>query len=150
MKKHKSKVGKNLIGMLMFQMYGDSKLIYREYVQNARDAINDAVKDGILNKITDGHITVNIDSDNRTITIIDNGTGVSVDKVEPVLLDIADSDKDGETSAGQFGIGRLVGGYFCKKLTFKTSYKGTNDLPIVYQSRNKQGMPRGLDLRLSH
>ena len=108
----------------MFQMYGDSKLIYREYVQNARDAINDAVKDEILNKITDGHISVNIDSSNRKITITDNGTGVSVDKVEPVLLDIADSDKDGETSAGQFGIGRLVGGYFCKKLSFKTSYKG--------------------------
>jgi molecular chaperone HtpG len=124
MKEHKSKVGKNLIGMLMFQMYGDSKLIYREYVQNARDAINDAVKNGILSKITDGHIVVNIDSNNRTITITDNGTGVSVDRVEPVLLDIADSDKDGETSAGQFGIGRLVGGYFCKKLSFKTSYKG--------------------------
>ena len=39
-------------------------------------------------------------------------------------MNIADSEKDGENSAGQFGIGRLVGGYFCKKLTFKTSYKG--------------------------
>jgi hypothetical protein len=40
------------------------------------------------------------------------------------LLDIADSNKDGESSAGQFGIGRLVGGYFCKKLSFRTTYKG--------------------------
>ncbi|MDR1973437.1 MAG: ATP-binding protein [Bacteroidales bacterium] len=110
--------------MLMFQMYGDSKLIYREYVQNARDAINDAVKEGVLSKITEGHIIINIDNNNRKITIHDNGTGVPIERVEPVLLDIADSNKDGETSAGQFGIGRLVGGYFCKKLTFKTSYKG--------------------------
>lgn len=124
MKEHKSKVGKGLIAMLMFQMYGDSKLIYREYVQNSRDAINDAVREGILNKITDGHISITIDNHNRKITIEDNGTGVPLDRVESVLLDIADSDKDGETSAGQFGIGRLVGGYFCKKLSFKTSYKG--------------------------
>lgn len=44
LKTHKSRIGKGLINMLMFQMYGDEKLIYREYVQNARDAINDAVK----------------------------------------------------------------------------------------------------------
>ncbi len=124
MKEHKTKIGKNLIGMLMFQMYGDSKLIYREYIQNSRDAINDAVRDEILEKITDGHISVNIDRINRKITISDNGTGVPLSDVESVLLDIADSHKDGETSAGQFGIGRLVGGYFCKKLSFKTSYKG--------------------------
>jgi molecular chaperone HtpG len=126
MTEHKSKVGKNLISMLMFQMYGDSKLIYREYIQNSRDAINDAVQSGVLSKITDGRISITINKTDKIITIEDNGTGVSIDKVEPVLLDIADSSKDGETSAGQFGIGRLVGGYFCKKLSFKTSFKGEN------------------------
>ena len=124
MKEHKSKVGKNLISMLMFQMYGDSKLIYREYIQNSRDAINDAVNSGILQKITEGRISITIDKTNRSIIIEDNGTGVSYKNVEPVLLDIADSTKDGETSAGQFGIGRLVGGYFCKKLSFRTSFQG--------------------------
>lgn len=126
MKEHKAKVGKNLISMLMFQMYGDSKLIYREYVQNSRDAINEAVNCGLLDQITEGRITITINKSNRIITIEDNGTGVPKDKVEPVLLDIADSSKDGETSAGQFGIGRLVGGYFCRKLSFKTSFKGEN------------------------
>ena len=110
--------------MLMFQMYGDEKLIYREYVQNARDAINDAVNHGILGAITDGRISITIDSAKRFIEIRDNGIGIPVERVESVLLDIADSDKDGESSAGQFGIGRLVGGYFCKKLSFKTTYKG--------------------------
>ena len=124
MKEHKSRVGKNLISMLMFQMYGDSKLIYREYIQNSRDAINDAVNSGILNKITEGRISITIDKTKRSITIEDNGTGVSYKNVESVLLDIADSKKDGETSAGQFGIGRLVGGYFCKKLSFRTSFQG--------------------------
>ncbi len=123
-KTHKARIGKGLINMLMFQMYGDCKLIYREYIQNARDAINDAVKSGILEDITQGGISIYINDVGREITITDNGIGISIDKVEAVLLDIADSDKDGETSAGQFGIGRLVGGYFCKKLSFKTSFKG--------------------------
>lgn len=123
-KTHKARIGKGLINMLMFQMYGDCKLIYREYIQNARDAINDAVKLGVLDDITQGGISIYINDAGREIVISDNGTGISIDRVEEVLLDIADSEKDGESSAGQFGIGRLVGGYFCKKLSFKTSYKG--------------------------
>jgi len=105
-------------------MYPDAKIIYREYIQNARDAIKDAVEAGVLKQFKDGHIVVNIDNYNRKITITDNGIGVSVKEVEPVLLNIADSTKDGINSAGQFGIGRLVGGGYCKKLSFKTSYKG--------------------------
>ena len=133
MKEHKSKVGKNLISMLMFQMYGDSKLIYREYVQNSRDAINEAVNSGVLSKITEGRISITINKAEKIITIEDNGTGVSINNVEAELLDIADSSKDGETSAGQFGIGRLVGGYFCRKLSFKTSYQGEDvSSEIVY------------------
>jgi molecular chaperone HtpG len=124
MSEFKSVVGKKLIEILMFSMYPDAKIIYREYIQNARDAIQDAVKAGVLQQLKDGHIVVNIDNYQRRITITDNGTGVSVKEVEPILLNIAASTKDGETSAGQFGIGRLVGGGYCKKLSFKTSYKG--------------------------
>jgi molecular chaperone HtpG len=124
MNEYKSVVGKKLIEILMFSMYPDAKIIYREYIQNSRDAIKDAVEVGTLQQLNDGHIIVNINSDQRCITITDNGTGVSVKEVEPVLLNIADSTKDGETSAGQFGIGRLVGGGYCKRLSFKTSFKG--------------------------
>ncbi|MDR2129999.1 MAG: ATP-binding protein [Odoribacteraceae bacterium] len=124
MNEYKSVVGKKLIEILMFSMYPDAKIIYREYIQNSRDAIKDAVEVGTLRQLNDGHIIVDIDNDQRRIIITDNGTGVSVKEVEPILLNIADSTKDGETSAGQFGIGRLVGGGYCKKLSFKTSFKG--------------------------
>lgn len=122
--KHTPRIGKGLLKMLMFQMYGDEKFIYREYIQNARDAINDAVKEGLLEDITAGCISVTINPTNKSIEIRDNGIGISVSKVESVLLNIADSDKDGETSAGQFGIGRLVGGNYCQELSFKTSFYG--------------------------
>ena len=119
--KHTPRIGKGLLKMLMFQMYGDEKYIYREYIQNARDAINDAVKDGLLESITFGCISITINQNEKSIEIRDNGTGISATKVESVLLNIADSDKDGEGSAGQFGIGRLVGGNYCQELSFKTS-----------------------------
>ena len=86
--KYKSRIGKNLIKMVMFQMYGDSKLIYREYIQNSRDAINEAVKLGILDKVTAGRIVVTIDRENRKIEICDNGTGISVNRAESLLLNI--------------------------------------------------------------
>jgi len=125
------KVGKKIIDILMFSMYPDAKIIYREYIQNARDAIKDAVDAKILNSIRDGHITISIDNIHNTIEIKDNGIGISENEIFEKLLNIADSTKDGETSAGQFGIGRLVGGGYCKKLSFITSFKGERTKSIV-------------------
>lgn len=118
---YKSSVGKSLLKILMFNMYSDSKTIYREYVQNSLDSISAAVQQGILSKMKDGHIAISILQNNRTIIIEDNGKGISKDEVARTLLNIADSNKDGISTAGQFGIGRLVGAGYCKKLIFETS-----------------------------
>lgn len=118
---YKSSVGKSLLKILMFNMYSDSKTIYREYVQNSLDSISAAVQQGILSKMKDGHIAISILQNNRTIIIEDNGKGIPKDEVARTLLNIADSNKDGISTAGQFGIGRLVGAGYCKKLIFETS-----------------------------
>jgi HSP90 family molecular chaperone len=109
MKKVNSFIGKKLLEMLMFSMYPDAKIIYREYVQNAFDSINEAVEEKVLNKVRDGIVTINIDAYNRNISIKDNGKGISVDHALTVLTSIADSQKDGFEQAGVYGIGRLVG-----------------------------------------
>ncbi len=124
MQEHNTIIGKNLIDMLMFSMYPDSKVFYREYVQNAYDSIVEAARNGILSAVKDGNISISIDSANHRISILDNGIGVSVSDVPHILLNIADSHKDGVETAGQFGVGRLVGARYCKKLIFKTSTKG--------------------------
>lgn len=124
-------IGKKLLNTLMFEMYHEHKSIYREYIQNASDSINKAVQSGILNKLSDGQISINIDASNREIEISDNGTGIPVCDAEKRLLNIADSKKDGITQAGQFGIGRLVGAGYCNKLTFETSSKGEDRATIV-------------------
>ena len=115
-----SHIGKNLLDMLMFSMYPDAKIIYREYIQNSYDAINAAVEKNILDYPKDGNVTIKIDKNARRITIHDNGTGIPVDDALTVLTSIADSQKDGETQAGVYGIGRLVGAGYCNKLEFRT------------------------------
>lgn len=119
-------VGKNLIEILMFSMYSDSLIIFREYVQNAFDSIVEAKRQGILSNIKEGQVSITIDPTSRKIRILDNGVGISVSQAKPILLNIADSHKDGIGLAGQYGIGRLVGAKYCKRLIFKTSAKGEN------------------------
>lgn len=121
---HLPVVGKNLIEILMFSMYSDSLIIYREYVQNAYDAIVEASKNGVLSNIKEGQVSITIDSSKRQVKILDNGIGIAASMAQQVLLNIADSHKDGIGLAGQYGIGRLVGAKYCKRLIFKTSAKG--------------------------
>lgn len=116
-------VGKDLLEQLMFSLYPDAETIYREYLQNACDSINEAANLGIIEK-KDGHVSINIDKFHHTITIEDNGTGIKADEAEMTLKYIAHSKKKKESAAGFYGIGRLVGGGYCKQLSFFTSAQG--------------------------
>jgi molecular chaperone HtpG len=118
-------VGKDLLEQLMFSLYPDAETIYREYLQNACDSINEASELGIIEK-KDGHVSINIDKFHHTITIEDNGTGIKADEAEMTLKYIAHSKKKKESAAGFYGIGRLVGGGYCKQLSFFTSAHGEN------------------------
>lgn len=112
MEDYKSRTGKHLIQILMFSLYNDQRIIYREYIQNSYDSINRAVKEGVLSQVKDGVVQVNIDAAAQRIVIRDNGVGIKCSEVAEKLLNIADSRKDGVTSAGQYGIGRLAGAGF--------------------------------------
>lgn len=124
-------IGKDLLDMLMFSMYPDAKIIYREYVQNAFDSINSAVEEKVLNKVRDGIVSIKIDPIGRNISIKDNGTGIPKDYALKILTSIADSQKDGVERAGVYGIGRLVGAGYCSRLEFRTSSVGEDIATIV-------------------
>ena len=117
-------IKKNILKQLMFSMYSDAKIMYREYVQNAFDSINEAVEQKLLTQTKDGFVDIKINKAENRVTITDNGTGIKAEKAESVLLDVSSNNKDGIHQAGYFGIGRLVGAGFCHKLIFKTSYYG--------------------------
>lgn len=116
-------IGKDVIESLTIGMYEDSKFIYREYIQNAADQIDKAVREGLLKK-EEGEIYITINPDKKTICIEDNATGISQNQVVPILQNIAQSTKQRGVDKGFRGIGRLGGLGYCDKLIFETSFKG--------------------------
>lgn len=124
------KIGKNILENLTSGMYTDSKFIYREYVQNAADAIDEAIANNILTK-EDAKILINIDVQNRVIHIEDNATGIDYRNALRLLGNVADSVKDKNINKGFRGIGRLGGLAYCKKLIFETSSLGEDRKTIM-------------------
>lgn len=117
------KIGKFTLETLTTGMYDSPKDIYREYIQNSVDSIDNAINKGVL-KLGQDRIDVKIDKLNQCIEIIDNGTGVSNSKAEEYLLSIGDSIKYNTNNRGFRGIGRLAGLACCDELVFSTSYSG--------------------------
>lgn len=120
-----TKIGKDVIETLTQGMYEDCRFIYREYIQNSADQIDKAIAEGLVTP-DDAAIYVNIDSEKNCVEIEDNATGVSKDKVIPILRNIAYSTKRRGEDKGFRGIGRLGGLGYCSELIFETSYKGEN------------------------
>lgn len=129
------KIGKNILENLTTGMYTDSKFIYREYVQNAADAIDEAIKRGVVNN-DEAKILINIDSKNRNIIIEDNATGICKEEASVLLGNIADSIKDKNVNKGFRGIGRLGGLAYCQKLIFETSAINENIKTIMIWDAN--------------
>jgi hypothetical protein len=124
-KKFQPVIGKDVIESLTLGMYEDSRFIYREYIQNAADQIDKAIREGLLSK-DQGEIHITINDEKRTILIEDNATGIDLAQVQPILQNIAQSTKRRGIDKGFRGIGRLGGLAYCEKLIFETSVKGEN------------------------
>ena len=128
-------VGKFTLESLTTGMYSDPRIVYREYIQNSVDSIENAVTAGIVT-LKDAYIKVYIDAENGTISIVDNGAGVSEADANDVLLSIGKSTKRQENNRGFRGIGRLGGLSYCERLSFTTSYMGeTSATKIVFDCR---------------
>lgn len=117
-------VGKAQLESLIIRLYSDPRTIFREYVQNACDSIYDAVKYGILSSIEEGHVVIDINPAKKCIQVQDNGIGIPQESALSTLMDIFHSGKNGIDYAGQYGIGRLAGGGYCKELIFRTTAPG--------------------------
>lgn len=121
--KESVKIGKKILQVITTGMYTDSRFIYREYIQNAADAIDEAIEKNILEP-ENALINIELDDKYRQIIIEDNATGIPANKVIEMLGNIADSNKDQDIHKGFIGIGRLGGLAYCKELIFETSYYG--------------------------
>ena len=108
-------------------MYGEPRHTLREYVQNSYDAIRAAQRTKFLKGRGVVHVTVSEDS----ITIADNGLGVSAAQAISTLTSIGASKKDRERDAGFRGIGRLAGMAYCDELVFRTTFPGEKTVTTV-------------------
>lgn len=124
------KIGKYTLESLTTGMYNDPKITYREYIQNAVDSLEEAVRLGIVQK-EDMNITILVEEENRYISITDNGCGISSSDSYGVLTNVGSSTKRHSMNRGFRGIGRLGGLSYCDKLRFITSVKGENVKTVI-------------------
>ena len=104
--------------------------VYREYIQNSTDSIDKAITDGVLSA-SEATIHIQIDVVKRSISIRDNGCGISVSKARETLLNIGHSDKNGVDERGFRGIGRLAGLAYAEEVQFITSACGEAEKTIM-------------------
>ena len=119
-------IGKDILELLSSSMYVDPMTIYREYVQNAADAIDDARTAGLLGAKEAGSVKIAIDPAARSVTITDNGAGIGHGDFAERLTAFGASKKRGKGARGFRGVGRLAGIGYCQELIFRSRVHGEN------------------------
>ena len=117
-------VGKDILEVLSSAMYVDPLAIYREYIQNAADAIDEAHQTGVLGPNDPGIVEIEIDLDKRGVIIRDNGVGVPTSEFETRMTSFGASAKRGTHARGFRGVGRLSGLAYCQELLFRSRSAG--------------------------
>lgn len=129
-------VGKDVLELLSSSMYVNPLSIFREYIQNATDAVDDAVAAGLLASIDHGLIEINLDHIDRRVVIRDNGTGLANQVFARRMLSFGASDKRGTDARGFRGVGRLSALGYVQQLIFRSRAKGdTKVLEATWDGR---------------
>lgn len=124
MEGHKSIIGKDQMRQYMGGLYENSMVIYREYLQNACDAVEQALQEELIQNRKQANIAVSIDTHGKRIIIHDVGIGISRKNIPLYLVDVASSQKFTKHLVGRHGIGRLNGANYCDKIIYETSFAG--------------------------
>ncbi|MCX4751361.1 molecular chaperone HtpG [Kitasatospora sp. NBC_01287] len=115
---------RQLLQMVIHSIYSNKDVFLRELISNASDALDklrlEALRDDSLGvDVSDLHIELDADQEARTLTVRDNGIGMSYDEVKQLIGTIANSGTakylqdlkgakeagDTEGLIGQFGVG---------------------------------------------
>lgn len=140
---------KRLLDMMINSIYTHKEIFLREIISNASDAIDKLYFKSLTDtsvgmKKSDFAINITIDKENRTLTVSDNGIGMTEEDLENNLGTIANSGsfafkKDNDLGddvdiIGQFGVGFYSTFMVAKEVTVVTkafgsdqAYKWTSD-----------------------
>ncbi len=144
---------KRMLDLMIHSIYTHKEIFLRELISNASDAIDKLYfrsltdeKVGIAKD--DFCIELKPDKDARTLTIIDNGIGMTAEELEQNLGVIAHSgsrafktenELDENTDIiGQFGVGFYSAFMVAKRVTVRTKAYGS-DTAYVWQSEGVDG-----------
>lgn len=153
MKKKQFKTeSQKLLDMMINSIYTHKEIFLRELISNASDAIDklyfrSLTDTNILIGREDYAIWLGIDKDKRTLTISDNGCGMSEEELEKNLGTIAKSgsydfkrenDSDSVDIIGQFGVGFYSAFMVADKITVRTRQYGA-DTASIWESEGIDG-----------
>ena len=124
------RVGKYTLESLTTGMYSDPKIVYREYIQNSVDSLENAVSLGLIEPQS-MRIDIVINAEESFISIKDNGTGIPADTAAATLMNVGSSKKRSANNRGFRGIGRLGGMSYCDTLVFTTSAENESVKTII-------------------
>jgi molecular chaperone HtpG len=134
---------RQLLQLMIHSVYSNKDVFLRELVSNSSDALDKlrlaALRDdGLDVDLSDLHIQIDVDPKARTLTVRDNGIGMSYDEVGTLIGTIANSgtaallkeleDAQDEAGAegliGRFGIGFYAGFMVADEMTLVTRRLG--------------------------
>ncbi len=130
---HLSIHSENILPIIKKWLYSDKDIFLRELISNATDALNKTRI--VLGSLEDGRINVSIDNAAKTITIADNGIGMTEEEVEKYIAQIAFSgaeefvakyktQTEKDPMIGHFGLGFYSAYMVASRVTIDTlSYK---------------------------
>jgi molecular chaperone HtpG len=143
---------KRLLDLMINSIYTHKEIFLRELISNASDAIDKmyfkTLTDASMGlSKSDFFIEIKADKDAKTLTIIDNGTGMDKEDLENNLGVIAQSGslafkQDNEAEdidiIGQFGVGFYSAFMVAKKVEVKTKKYGS-DAAYIWVSEGADG-----------
>ncbi len=143
---------KKMLDMMINSVYTNKEIFLRELISNASDAIDKryfrSLTDSSLGLPREEYgITIAVDKENRTITVADNGCGMTAEDLENNLGTIAHSDsgefkgenKDENISIiGQFGVGFYSAFMVSSKIVVTTKAL-TSDTAYKWESEGVEG-----------
>lgn len=121
-------IGTDVLELVSSAMYIDPITVYREYIQNVADAVDEARSAGLLADAEAGRADISIDPSTRAVRIRDNGCGIPFESFGRKLTSIGSSEKRGKRARGFRGVGRLAGLAYARELVFRSRVSGESNV----------------------
>lgn len=165
MEKKLSINSENILPIIKKWLYSEKDIFLRELVSNSSDAISKLKI--IDSKLKDFRIDIKIDKKENTLTIIDNGIGMSYSEVEKYISQIAfsgaeeflkkyESKNPKDQIIGHFGLGFYSAFMVSKKVQIKTQSYNKKEKATIwisdgssnYTIENMKDVKRGCEITL--